>query len=74
MSVQVKITTDDVDAVASLVEAANELDFEPFFGKDEQFSQCGSAEHKMIFKLGDRFHFRGLHLETRAVSQQRNDK
>jgi hypothetical protein len=35
MSAEVKIRQDDVDAVAALVEAATELDLEPFFGKDE---------------------------------------
>jgi hypothetical protein len=41
--------------------------FEPFFGKDEQFSQSGSAEHKMIFKLGDRFHFRSALISFRRI-------
>jgi hypothetical protein len=50
------ITQKDVDAVASFIEATSELDLEPFFGKDEQFTQSGSAEYRIIYHLGDRFH------------------
>lgn len=61
------ITQEDVDAVASFVEAANELDIEPFFGKDEQFTQSGSAEYKIIYRLGDRFHFRSALISYRRI-------
>jgi hypothetical protein len=67
MAEKIRVTKDDVDAVASFVEAANELDLEPFFGKDEQFSQSGSAEHKTIFHLGDRFHFRSALISFRRI-------
>lgn len=61
------ITQEEVDAVASFVEAANELDLEPFFGKDEQFTQSGSAEYKIIYRLGDRFHFRSALISYRRI-------
>lgn len=61
------ITQKEVDAVASFVEAVGELDLEPFFGKDEQFSTSGSREHKTIFRLGDRFHFRSALISFRRI-------
>lgn len=67
MSLANRITQKDVDAVASFVEAANELELEPFFGKDEQFTQSGSAEHSTIFRLGDRFHFRSALISFRRM-------
>lgn len=61
------ITQKDVDAVASFVEAANELDLEPFFGKDEQFSFSGPAHGPSTFYLGDRFHFRSALISFRRI-------
>jgi hypothetical protein len=57
----------DVDAVASFVEAANELDIEPFFGKDEQFSFSGTGDGPATFHLGDRFHFRSALISFRRI-------
>jgi len=67
MSLGAVITQKEVDAVASFVEAASELDLEPFFGKDEQFTQSGSAEHRIIYHLGDRFHFRSALISFRRI-------
>jgi hypothetical protein len=61
------ITQKDVDAVASFIEAANELDLEPFFGKDEQFSFSGTAEGPATFYLGDRFHFCSALISFRRI-------
>jgi hypothetical protein len=58
MSLGDVITQNEVDAVASLVEAAGELDLEPFFSVDEPFTTTsGSSEYRIIYQLGDRFHF-----------------
>src|SRR4051812_20613663 len=58
MSLSDVITQKEVDAVASLVEAAGELDVEPFFGVDEPFTTTsGSSEYRIVYQLGDRFHF-----------------
>lgn len=61
------IAQQDVDAVASFVEASNELDVEPFFGKDEQFSFSGTADGPATFYLGDRFHFRSALISFRRI-------
>src|SRR5439155_19154224 len=62
------IAQEDVDAVASFVEAANELDLEPFFGKDEQFSFSGMpGDGPATFHLGDRFHFRSALISFRRI-------
>src|SRR5438132_316637 len=61
------ITQRDVDAVASFVEAANELDSEPFFGKDEQFRFSGISDGPTTFYLGDRFHFRSALISFRRL-------
>jgi hypothetical protein len=67
MASRVKISQNDVDAVASLVEAADELGLEPFFGKDEQFSFSGTADGPATFHLGDRFHFRLALISFRRI-------
>jgi hypothetical protein len=68
MSDKVDITQKDVDAVASFVEAASELDLEPFFGKDEQFSFSGMpGDGPATFNLGDRFHFRSALISFRRI-------
>jgi len=67
MATKIKITQDDVDAVASFVEATNELELEPFFGKDEQFSFSGTADGPATFYLGDRFHFRSALISFRRI-------
>jgi hypothetical protein len=67
MVTEICITQKDVDSVASFVEAANELELEPFFGKDEQFSQASSVQHKTVFHLGDRFHFRSALISFRRL-------
>jgi len=62
------IAQEDVDAVASFVEAINELDLEPFFGKDEQFSFSGMpSAGPATFHLGDRFHFRSALISFRRI-------
>ena len=61
------ITQNDVDSVASFVEAASELDLEPFFGKDEQFSFSGTPQGPSTFYLGDRFHFRSALISFRRI-------
>jgi hypothetical protein len=68
MSDKFNVTQKDVDAVASFVEAANELDLEPFFGKDEQFSLSGiPSAGPATFHLGDRFHFRSALISFRRI-------
>ena len=62
------IAQQDVDAVASFVEASNELDVEPFFGKDEDFSFNGPADGPATFYLGDRFHFRSALISFRSYT------
>lgn len=68
MSLGDVITKKEVDAVASLVEAAGELDLEPFFGVDEQFiTTSGSSEYRIMYQLGDRFHFRSALISFRRI-------
>src|SRR6266404_4587645 len=68
MSSKIDITQKDVDAVASFVEATNELNLEPFFGKDEQFSFSGMpGDGPATFHLGDRFHFRSALISFRRI-------
>jgi hypothetical protein len=68
MSLGDVITQKEVDAVASLVEAAGELDLEPFFGVDEPFTTTsGSSEYRIIYQLGDRFHFRSALISFRRI-------
>jgi hypothetical protein len=68
MSLSDVITQNEVDAVASLVEAAGELDLEPFFGVDEQFTTTsGSSEYRIMYQLGDRFHFRSALISFRRI-------
>ena len=55
MAKEIKITQEEVNAVGSLVEAANEMDLEPFFGKDEQFSESGSTMSSLRSLLLQRF-------------------
>jgi hypothetical protein len=68
MSLGDVITQKEIDAVASLVEAAGELDLEPFYGVDEQFgTTSGSSEYRIMYRLGDRFHFRSALISFRRI-------
>jgi hypothetical protein len=55
-----------LDGIASFVEASEELEREPFFGKDEKLSFGGSGD-RWTFKFGDRFHFRSALISFRRV-------
>jgi hypothetical protein len=57
----------EVDAVASFVEAAGELEREPFFGPDEKRTWSHSGENRWVFELGDRFHFRSALISFRRI-------
>jgi hypothetical protein len=57
----------EVDAVASFVEAAGELEREPFFGLDEKRTWSHSGENRWVFELGDRFHFRSALISFRRI-------
>ena len=61
------ITQKEVDAVASFVEAAGELDLEPFFGVDEQFRITSGSDYRRTYHLGDRFHFRSALISFRRI-------
>ena len=56
----------DVDSIASFVEAAEELEREPFFGPDEKRT-CTSGGKFQTFHLGDRFHFRSALISFRRI-------
>lgn len=57
---------DDVDAVASYIEACEELDREPFYGPDEKLGIRHQGK-VTTFTLGDRFHFRSALISFRRV-------
>jgi hypothetical protein len=62
-------TQDEVDSIASYVEAVTELQTEPFFSRDEPRSIAGSGD-KFTYRLGDRFHFRSALITFRRIWMQ----
>jgi hypothetical protein len=63
------INQQDVDRIASFVEACGELEKEPFFSKDEKLS-FRSAGNRWTFTFGDRFHFRSALISFRRLWMQ----
>lgn len=59
-------TQDDLDSIASFVEAVTELEGEPFFSRDEPRSISSSGD-KFTYRLGDRFHFRSALITFRRI-------
>ena len=66
MSIGDQPTQDDVDSLASFVEAVGELDSEPFFSRDEP-RKLSSSGDKFTYHLGDRFHFRSALITFRRI-------
>ncbi len=66
MSIGDRPTQDDVDSLASFVEAVAELDSEPFFSRDEPRKLSNSGD-KFTYHLGDRFHFRSALITFRRI-------
>jgi hypothetical protein len=60
----------DIDCVASLVEAASELQREPFFGKDEKLTYSDGPTGTTTYQMGDRFHFRSALISFRRIWMQ----
>lgn len=61
------ISQKQVNAIASFIEAAQELEIEPFFSKDDKLLVQGVNSNKHIFTLGDRFHFRSALISFRRI-------
>ena len=57
---------EQIDGLASFVEACGELEREPFFGKDEQLGTRSATSAKVWF-MGDRFHFRSALISFRRI-------
>jgi hypothetical protein len=57
---------EEVDSIASYIEAVTELQTEPFFSRDEPRSIAGSGD-KFTYRLGDRFHFRSALITFRRM-------
>ena len=66
MSLGQRPTQDEVDSLASFVEAVAELDAEPFFSRDEP-RKLSSVRDKFTYHLGDRFHFRSALITFRRI-------
>ena len=66
MSIGDRPKQDDVDSLASFVEAVAELDSEPFFSRDEP-RKLSSSGDKFTYHLGDRFHFRSALITFRRI-------
>ena|SRR5437763_8019684 len=66
MSIGDRPTQDEVDSLASFVEAIAELDSEPFFSRDEPRTLSISGD-KFTYHLGDRFHFRSALITFRRI-------
>lgn len=64
-------TQRDVDSVASFIEACDELQLEPFFGKDEQLGSSRGPGKATTYKMGDRFHFRSALISFRRIWMQK---
>ena len=56
----------DIDRIASFVEAVRELKKEPFFHEDENRSVSIQGD-KHTFRVGDRFHFRSVLVTFRRI-------
>jgi hemin uptake protein HemP len=61
-----KPTKDDVDSLAAFIEAAEELQQEPFFGPDEKLT-LGHNGKNYYCAFGDRFHFRSALVSFRRI-------
>lgn len=66
MSLKERPTQDEVDSLASFVEAIAELANEPFFSRDEP-RKLTHASGKFTYHLGDRFHFRSALITFRRI-------
>jgi hypothetical protein len=56
----------DVNCLAAFIEAAEELEHEPFFGPDNQGSLI-SQNGQLVANFGDRFHFRSALITFRRI-------
>ena len=61
-----KPTQEEVDCVASYVEATAELKAEPFYASDEPRTISSHGE-KHTYRIGDRFHFRSALITFRRI-------
>jgi hypothetical protein len=61
-----KPTQDEVDSLAAFIEAAEELQQEPFFGPDEKLT-LGHDGKNYYCNFGDRFHFRSALVSFRRI-------
>jgi hypothetical protein len=61
---------DEVDSLASFVEAIAELEAEPFFSRDEPRTLSATGD-KFTYRLGDRSHFRSALITFRRIWMQR---
>jgi hemin uptake protein HemP len=59
-------TQEDVDSLAAFIEAAEELQQEPFFGPDEKLT-LGHNGKNYYYNFGDRFHFRSALVSFRRI-------
>lgn len=62
---------DEVDSLASFVEAIAELEAEPFFSRDEPRTLSATGD-KFTYRLGDRSHFRSALITFRRIWMQRD--
>jgi hypothetical protein len=60
-------TQQEVDCIAAYVEAATELQKEPFFHRDEKRGLQFGGEGNFSFYFGDRFHFRSALVTFRRI-------
>jgi hypothetical protein len=58
---------EEIQGVALFVEAAGELEREPFFGPDEKRGFSHAGDEQWTFELGDRFHFRSALISFRRI-------
>ena len=61
-----KPTQDDVDCIASYVEAIAELEAEPFYASDEPRTVSSHGD-KHTYRIGDRFYFRSALITFRRI-------
>lgn len=57
----------EVNSLAAFIEAATELENEPFFSPDDQLKLVSHGGDKIIAVLGDRFHFRSALVSFRRI-------
>ena len=59
----------EVNSLAAFIEAATELENEPFFGPDDQLKLVARSDYgeKIIAVMGDRFHFRSALVSFRRI-------